>query len=101
MNNEEYIARAEAIRQKRNEDLKSLAYQYIKENAAFKAGDIITDGHTIILVQRIALYSYTQTPKYMYRGPVLTKQLKPRKDGSDGSVFPDRATMVVPAGQKY
>ncbi len=74
---------------------------YVKENAKFKIFDIIKDRVHIIVIDRIKWSSGYggNNPHAVYYGRILTKKLKPRKDGDCQQVFEDSA-MLVNKGDK-
>jgi hypothetical protein len=78
----------EEIRKKRDAKKKEVLKEWAESNARFSIGDIIESYDNIIIVDNISgdisgkLYC-------VYRGPVLTKQLKPRKDGERKTFYDD------------
>lgn len=66
---------------------KQAYFKYVKDNARYKIGDIVSDsGHTI-RVERISFGLYDSIPSIYYVGPILTKKGEPRKDGETYCVF--------------
>ena len=62
--------------------------QYVKENAKYKIGDIVTDGRDTIRIATISFHLIgTCSPSIFYYGPKLTKSGEPFKDGSLSAVF--------------
>ena len=80
-------------RQKKREVLK----QWAKEHARFQVGDILSDGRRFMKVTNFEgnETKYIQFKCYVtYYGIELTKQLKPRKDGSTMSIYDDGSKVI-------
>lgn len=61
---------------------KALYVEYVRTNAKYKIGDIICDCVDSIKITRIGYVLKRGNIEISYFGILLTKQLKPRKDGS-------------------
>lgn len=57
------------------------------EHAKFKVGDIIEKYGTIIKIETILPYMFTDIPRAEYFGKTLTKKLVPYKNGSKQWLF--------------
>lgn len=87
-----YSAEAEEIRKRHNANKQKILNQWAKANARFKVGDIIKSNDNIIKVTGFyGVHSLYHVDKLYitYRGQLLTKALKPRKDGSTQDLYDD------------
>ena len=78
----------------RRDNRKSIALnKWANVNARFNVGDIIESKGTIIQIDqrygRHSPYYGTKSLYVEYRGPQLTKKLRPRKDGERSSIYDD------------
>lgn len=69
---------------------KALYVEYVRTNAKYKIGDIIFDGVNSIKITSIMYEMVHGNIEILYSGIMLTKQLKPRKDGSKGYIYENR-----------
>jgi len=61
--------------------------KYVADNAKYRAGDIITNGSKTILVKNVFYCENSFALSLIsYKGYVLTRQLKKRKDGEIGYI---------------
>lgn len=65
----------------------ALYKEYVKTNAQYRIGDIIFDGVDSIKITRIGYVMEQGNIEIFYFGILLTKQLKPRKDGSTRYIY--------------
>ena len=67
---------------------KKAAYrEYVEQNAKYKVGDIVGDSCDLIRVETIGFAEFRASISIYYYGPLLTKKLAPRKDGTKRTVF--------------
>lgn len=68
---------------------KKVAYfEYVKDNAKYKIGDVVSDATDTIRIEMIDFnISATGTVSIYYWGVMLTKKGEPRKDGAKRAVF--------------
>lgn len=66
---------------------KALYVEYVQTNAKYKIGDIICDGVDSIKITRVGYALEYGNIEIFYFGIFLTKQLKPRKDGSTRYIY--------------
>lgn len=87
-----YLLETEESRKRHNANNQKILNQWAKANARFKVGDIIQSNDNIIKVTGFyGVYSLYNVDKLYvtYRGILLTKALKPRKDGSTMDLYDD------------
>lgn len=65
----------------------ALYTEYVRTNAKYKIGDIICDGWDSIKITNIVFTLFNNDIEISYYGILLTKQLKPRKDGSKRYIY--------------
>jgi hypothetical protein len=65
----------------------NLAREYALANNPCKVGDIVTDGDTIIRIEKIITYLDYDKPECHYKGIVLKKDLKPTKVRKEYSIL--------------
>jgi len=65
----------------------ALYTEYVRTNAKYKIGDIICDGLDSIKITRVGYALEQGNIEIFYFGILLTKQLKPRKDGSTRYIY--------------
>lgn len=78
------IARINEVAERRK---KALYVEYVRTNAKYKIGDIICDGVDSIKITRIGYFLNKGNIEIFYFGILLTKQLKPRKDGGTRYIY--------------
>ena len=87
---DEAIREAKANRDKSKQETLN---QWARDHAEYQVGDIITANDTIIQVKSLfgchSAYYGSKTLYVEYRGPQLTKKLRPRKDGQISSIYDD------------
>lgn len=88
-----------AILEKKHLGLKNaLIQKYGLSKAKFKVGDIIRDGATTILVERITvsvMFGGTSSPEPVYRGIELKKDLTPKKNGDIGVIYGSHQSILL------
>lgn len=87
-----FLERQEELRQNFQEKKQAVLDAYANENHRFNVGDILCFNNRYIEVTNFyGVYSnFTKDPFYVtYRGTELTKQLKPRKDGTITEFYDD------------
>ena len=85
----DYHKSYDALRIERSRKRASVLNQWAQENAHFVVGDIIQSYDTIICIDKIMGNCNYEKLYCVYYGPVLTKQLKPRKDGFHTEIYDD------------
>jgi hypothetical protein len=97
MTPDEYKDAHAAINKKADEEKHELAKRYIRENAQFQIGDLITDGHRRIKVARVLPYSqaFNGPPLIEYQGMQYTSTLEPYKSGEMFYLFESNDTRKV------
>ncbi len=82
MNKDEYKKRVAEMEARYNKERLALAKAYADANNPYSVGDILTNGTTIIKVERIRYAQrsgYSEFPLCIYEGTALKKDLTPRK----------------------
>lgn len=90
MTEEEYIKRKEELAKEFDEKKEKLNREFVLSNTDVKVGDIVSDGHHTIKVDKIIIeapYFGCSVPSASYKGVRLTKQLKPFKSGESGCIW--------------
>lgn len=91
MTKEEFVSRQTELSNKFEEDLLNLERECARENNKVKIGDVVSDGIKTIIVDKFILHRASRYgygfPYYDYYGRMLTKQGKPRKDGTSCSIY--------------
>jgi hypothetical protein len=73
---------------KAHEDAKRQLYiDYAASQRKFKIGDIISNGHVTILVEKFGTNKTFGLPQPTYIGKELRKDLTPKKNGSTNTIF--------------
>jgi len=95
--NEYYRKQIEELESKKKSFVRQLMDDWANENPEYKIGDIIESNLTIIQITKITgEYSSYHSYFYpVYHGIVLTKQLKPRKDGSTFTIYGDEDRVIT------
>jgi hypothetical protein len=97
MTEQEYKDKTDLIDNEHLEKIKNLMKQYAHEQIKFKVGDIIS--HPIrgtIQIKSISAYKgLNPFPEPKYNGPLLTKELIPRKDKAIGSIFGQDSDIIL------
>lgn len=95
--NEYYRKQIEELENKKKSFVKQLMNDWANENSEYKIGDIIESNLTIIQITKITgeYSSYNSYFYPVYHGIVLTKQLKPRKDGSTFTIYDDKGRVIT------
>lgn len=95
--NEYYRKQIEELESKKKSFVHQLMDDWANENSEFKVGDIIESNMHIIKITKITC-DYSEYHSYfypVYYGIVLTKQLKPRKDGSTFTIYDDEDEVIT------
>jgi len=73
-----------------------LMFDYAIKNAKYKIGEVVTNRATTIAMEKIQWTSGSDgnNPQPVYYGKILTKKLKPRKDGETHIIFENDAILV-------
>jgi len=93
----DYLQKQENLRKLYLKEKQTLLDEYAKQTARFKVGDILKCYDMFICVESIhGVYDevYGMDFYVTYRGHVLTKQLKPRKDGLETSFYDDGREII-------
>ena len=95
--NEYYRKQIEELESKKKSFVQQLMNDWANENSEFKVGDIIESNMNVIKITKITgEYSSYHSYFYpVYHGIVLTKQLKPRKDGSPFTIYGDEGRVIT------
>lgn len=91
MTKEEFFNRRAAISKKYEDELINLERECASSNNKVAIGDVLSDGKKSIVVDKFILrrasrYGNGFIPYYDYYGRLLTKEGKPRKDGTSVSI---------------
>ena len=95
--NKYYRKQIEELESKKKSFVKQLMNDWANENSEFKVGDIIESNMNIIKITKIT-GDYSKYDSYfypVYHGIMLTKQLKPRKDGSTFTIYGDEDRVIT------
>lgn len=88
MTQEELKEKIAAIDRQSALQKKAAYFEYVKENAKYKIGDVVSDNSDTIRVERIAFnIKGPGEVSIYYWGPALTKKGEPYKDGRKRAVF--------------
>ena len=95
--NKYYSKQIEELEKSKYTFVQQLMDDWANENSEFKIGDIIESNLQIIKITKITgEYSRYHTYFYpVYHGIMLTKQLKPRKDGSTFIIYGDEGRVIT------
>lgn len=79
----------ELINKNAEKEINKLRHAYTVKHRRFSVGDVLQEGSIVILVDKILWSSCSAggAPFSVYFGDVLTKKLKPRKDGERRRVW--------------
>lgn len=70
---------------------KAAYFEYVKENAKYKIGDVVSDETDTIRIERIDFNIFaTGVVSIYYWGVMLTKKGEPRKDGQKRAIYEER-----------
>lgn len=87
MNVKELLIKIGDAERRHKKEINAIYLQYCNDNAEAKIGDIVTNGHTTILVETISGQRYSSSiPSIVFHGPELTKKLVTKKSGEHGCV---------------
>ena len=90
----EYNERLKQIETDYDNAKKKLYLDYAMSKVIFKKGDIIKDSRCFMLIDKITVSKSFGLPEPVYTGVELTKDLKPRKNGSRVSIFGNNAELI-------
>jgi len=98
MTKEDYKAKLDAAEAEYMKTRNNILLEYAAGIREFGIGDIIKeeDG-SIIRIERFGTIKYGEYPTPTYTGPMLKKDLTPRKDASTDTIHYGRATLVKKA----
>jgi hypothetical protein len=88
MTKDEYDKKHEAIETEHTKKLHELRLEYAKSNSKYSIGDIVGDNSRLIKINTInySVLSFWY-PNTVYEGVMLTKKLKPFKNGERATIF--------------
>lgn len=87
MTKEEYDKRIREAEDEYEKKKRNIVVEFALSNNPYKVGDILKDGAKIIRVEKIKVSRFTcDYPYCIYDGVLLTKKLKPYKNGDTGSI---------------
>lgn len=95
--NEYYRKQIEELESKKKSFVQQLMNDWANENSEFKVGNIIESNMNVIKVTKITC-EYSKYDSYfypVYHGIMLTKQFKPRKDGSTFTIYGDKGRVIT------
>lgn len=70
---------------------KAAYFEYVKDNAKYKIGDVVSDETDTIRIERIYFNIFAPgVVSIYYYGTMLTQKGEPRKDGKKCAVWEDR-----------
>lgn len=70
---------------------KAAYFEYVKDNAKYKIGDVVSDETDTIRIERIDFNIFgVGTVSIYYWGVILTKKGEPRKDGQKRAIYEER-----------
>lgn len=88
MTQEDYRFQLKLIETEASKKKTEVMIQYAKDLIEFKIGDIIRNNSHIIKIEVIGTYKGIQEfSEPVYKGPVLTAALVPRKDKEIGAIY--------------
>ena len=91
----EYSEKRLALEKVYKQKLREISIPYAQEKARFKIGDIIESKGVIIRVEKIGAHVGKEEIYTTYKGPMLTKGLKVRKDNpKDGASIIDKDVII-------
>lgn len=97
MTEEEYQKSLKAIEEEYQQKLHSLYHSFARSNAKYSIGDIIGCDSYTIKVERIKTCKDYGLPYVVYIGVELKKDLTPKKNMSQSSLFDARARLIKKA----
>ena len=84
---EKLLLRIKKTELRHKKEIQGIYQEYCEDNSKAIVGDIVTDGQSIIIVERITGMMYcSTTPDIIFKGIELTKKLKEKKSGEGGCV---------------
>jgi len=92
MTHDELVERLARIDNVAAEQKKQACFEYVRDNAKFRIGDLISDSTDTIKIERLAYRGYCGNIEICYFGPLLTKKGQPRKDGECRYIHESRIT---------
>jgi hypothetical protein len=97
MTNEEYEVALAAIEAEKKQKTNLLIRTFVRENAQYAIGDIISqESRGIIRINSIKPYRFgDKIPEIVYGGTALTKALVPKKNGSIKNVYSSDDNIVL------
>jgi hypothetical protein len=95
MTNEEYRAEKQRIEKAAEKSQQELCITFVEENKRFHIGDIISKNDKIIKVKKIHAYRFDACPIPVYVGKLLKKDLTPRKDNAEDSIYGDKEVTLI------
>ena len=87
MTQEEMWKQIVSINKRAELEKKRVYFQFVKENAKYRIGDIVSDSTDTIRIESISFSLYNNVPSIYYVGPLLTKKGQPRKDGETRCIY--------------
>ena len=91
MTQEELKERLAAIDRQSALQKKAAYFEYVKDNAKYKIGDVVSDETDTIRIERIDFNIFaTGVVSIYYWGVMLTKKGEPRKDGQKRAIYEER-----------
>lgn len=94
---EYYREQIEELESKKKSFVQQLMNDWANENSRYKIGDIIECNMNIIQITKIT-GEYSSYGSYfypVYHGIMLTKQLKPKKNGSVFTIYDDKDKVIT------
>ena len=95
--NNYYDRKIDELKSNQRSFVQQLINDYANEHNEYKIGDIIEANGTIIKITKIT-GDYNKYDNYFYPvyfGLVLTKQMKPRKDGMTTNIYGDKGRVIT------
>lgn len=91
MTQEELKEKIAAIDRTAATQKKAAYFEYVKDNAKYKIGDVVSDETDTIRIERIDFNIFaTGVVSIYYLGVMLTKKGEPRKDGQKRAIYEER-----------
>jgi hypothetical protein len=100
MTNEEREQKIRAEKVRHNKALNDIDVEFALSNNRVQLGDIVSDGFSIVLVDRIENLRDTPIPSCVYYGIKLKKDLTLRADRARESVWQGRIKMHLRGGKE-
>lgn len=99
MTNKEREEKLKAEHERHNKAMYDIDVEFATSNNYVLPGDILSDGYSIILVDKIHMNRSYSIPTCVYTGVRLKKNLKPRVDGTRASIWQGRIKMHLRDGK--